>query len=466
MRFARFAARGGDIHPGAPSVGRLPLAVACVLAAAWLAPAAARGEDFWQRVADPDARVVDDLVTSAQAHLDRSLPGGPSRAQAVTATLLLEQAVARKPRHHRARLLLGDALSLQGRRPEAIAAFESACPLAELPEEQSTCALRLAIEHSRAGRLERALGVYDQALEVTAGSAAIYLNSAEILMAQGPSRLAEALGRYRQALALSERRAAGPERDQDLALALYGLAVALDRDGQAAGADEAMTRAVRLDPRLRLLEDPGADVFFVPAADVHYYRGLALATQGRAREAAFALRHYLAESGGGPASPYAAVAQQRLGQLGAAASAPLASPQGGPSPLPGDAGAPPPPSAPPAHPPATRRWKLVAAATAESDGPLAAPMLDAAWKRRPRLFEPCFEEAPALSTRTVRLFIDLRLDGRGVLTKVDAKVPDQWPAEVASCLAERIRSVTFPKPSRPEPTTARLQLMVSMSGKP
>jgi tetratricopeptide (TPR) repeat protein len=420
------------------------------------------GNDFWQRVADPGARTVDDLVTRAQAHLDRSLPGGPSRAQAVSAELLLEDAIALRPRHHRARLLQGDALSLQGRRAEAIAAFERACPLAALPEEEATCTLRLAIEHSRAGRLDRALAVYDRALERDAGSTAVYLNSAEILMAQGAARLPEAVGRYRQALALSERRSPGPERDQDLALALYGLAVALDRDGQPAGADAVMSRAVRLDPRLRLLGDAGGDIFFVPAADVHYYRGLALASQGRAREAAFALRHFLVEAGNGP---YAAAAQFRLGQLGAAAAAPLA-PQGGPAPRPADGGAPATPSAPPAHPPTTRRWRLVAAAIAESDGPLAAPMLDAAWKGQPRLFEPCFEEAPPLSTRTVRLFIDLRLDGRGVLTRVDAKIPPDWPVEVATCLTERTRSVRFPKPPRPEPTTARLQLVVSMSGKP
>jgi hypothetical protein len=100
----------------------------------------------------------------------------------------------------------------------------------------------------------------------------------------------------------------------------------------------------------------------------------------------------------------------------------------------------------------------------ESNGPIPAPLIDAAWKGQPRLFEPCIEEAPPLPTRTVRLFIDLRLDARGVLTKVDTKVPPEWP-EVGPCLAERIRGVRFPKPPRPEPTTAKIQLVVSMSGK-
>ena len=112
-----------------------------------------------------------------------------------------------------------------------------------------------------------------------------------------------------------------------------------------------------------------------------------------------------------------------------------------------------------------RRWRLVAAATAESEGPIPAPMLDAAWKGQRRLFEPCFEEAPALADPTVRLSIDLRLDGRGVLTKVAAKVPPEWP-EAASCLEDRLRrGVRFPRPSRPEPTRAQLELVVSMSGR-
>ena len=163
----------------------------------------------------------------------------------------------------------------------------------------------------------------------------------------------------------------------------------------------------------------------MPAGDVHYYRGLALAALGRPREAAFAFRHFLVEAGG---SPYATVAQSHLARLGRPAELRAAA---------GDGGPPATPPAPPVHPPVTRRWRLVAAATVESEGPIPAPMLDAAWKGRPRLFEPCFEEAPALPTRTVRLIIDLRIDGRGVLTKVDATVPPEWP-DAARCLMDRI----------------------------
>ena len=61
--------------------------------------------------------------------------------------------------------------------------------------------------------------------------------------------------------------------------------MALDRAEQVDLAREAMARAVGLDPRLRLLDPGNPDVFFVPAGDVHYYRGLALQVMGRGGEA-------------------------------------------------------------------------------------------------------------------------------------------------------------------------------------
>ena len=456
-----------------PGLGLWLLGLAQLCALAVSRPALAA--DFWQRVADPQWQEAEALVTRARAHLDRSLGGGAGRDQGVRAALLLEQALARKPDHFRARFLHGDALAMQGRRGEAIAAFRRACPLAPLPEESATCSRRLAVELSRAGKLGEALALYDRQLEQSDArhhSAAAYLNSAEVLMAAGTARLSQALERYRRALALEEGSSAGPDRDQGVALALYGLAVALDRDGQSARARETMARAVHLDPRLRLLEvsaEPATgDVFFVPPGDVHYYRGLALAVLDRPREASFSFRHFLAEAGH---SPYAPAAEAHLARLGgAAALAPRSAPSFAPSPSrspprsPGDAGAPNAPPTPPAHPPSNRRWRLAAAATVESTGPLAAPLIDAAWKSQPRLYEPCFEEAPLLPTRTVRLVIDLRLDGRGVPTKVDAKAPPEWP-EAASCLVDRTRGVRFPRPPRPEPTTAKIQLVISMSGK-
>jgi tetratricopeptide (TPR) repeat protein len=271
-------------------------------AVVWSAPG------FWEQVADPDGAVVDGLVARARAELDRGVPGGAGRDNAARAEALLSEAVRRKPRHFAASFLRGDALTLLGRAPEAIVAIASACNLTESAEDESTCTLRLAVEQARAGRYPDALVSYDRHLRSGAPQPIAYTNSGEILMALG--RLGEAAARYREAIRLEEALPPGRERDQGLALALYGLAVTLDRDDQAAASREAAGRAVRLDPRLRLLEpDAASDVFFVPPGDQHYYRGLALRVLARHEEAAEAFRRFLQQA---PRSPFAGRAQAHL----------------------------------------------------------------------------------------------------------------------------------------------------------
>jgi tetratricopeptide (TPR) repeat protein len=279
-------------------------------AVVWAAPG------FWEQVADPDGAVVDGLVARARAELDRGVPGGASRDSAARAEALLSEAVRRKPRHFAASFLRGDALTLLGRAPEAIGAIARACNLAESVEDESNCTLRLAVEQARAGRYPDALVSYDRHLRSGAPQPIAYTNSGEILMAL--RRLGEAAARYREAIRLEEALPPGRERDQGLALALYGLAVTLDRDDQAAASREAVGRALTLDPRLRLLEpDAASDVFFVPPGDQHYYRGLALRALGRHEDAAEAFRRFLREA---PRSPFAARAQAHLRGVSGTAS--------------------------------------------------------------------------------------------------------------------------------------------------
>jgi tetratricopeptide (TPR) repeat protein len=411
------------------------------------------GAGFWEQVADPDARVVDGLVARARAELDRSVPGGPSRESAARAEALLVEALKRKPRHFRAAFLRGDALTLQGRPAEAIAAISRACGLADSAEEESTCTLRLAVEQSRAGRYGDALATYDRHLRSGEAQPIAYTNSAEILMALG--RLAEAAGRYREAIRLEEAGPPGRQRDHGLALALYGLGVALDRDEQAAAAREAMGRATSLDPRLRLLETgPSSDQFFVPPADVHYYRGLALRTLERSEEASEAFRRFLREA---PASRFAGRARAHLQALVAAAATRADAPA---TPGPGE-------RLPEADAlvaktsESTRaRWRLVASATLESDGPLPAPLVDAALKGQARALEPCFQDLPA-ARGSFRLRLELTIDGRGGLRRLSApETPAGW-SEVPACLEDRLKgSVRFPRPARAAPTRARYELLL------
>jgi tetratricopeptide (TPR) repeat protein len=412
-------------------------------------PAATGPGGFWEKVADPDGEVVEGLVARARVELDRGVPGGSSRESAGRAEALLGEALERKPRHFAASFLRGDALALLGRQAEGIAALHRACNLAESPEDESTCTLRLAVEEARAGRYQDALYTYDRHLRAGAAQATAYTNSAEILMALG--RLGEAAGRYREAIRLEEAAPATRQRDQSLALALYGLAVALDRDDQPSAAREAMGRATTLDPRLRLLDPDGGggDVFFVPAGDLHYYRGLALRVLGRSQEAAEAWGRFLKEA---PASPWVERARAHLRTItsGAADGDRAQTPDAG------SADAPPGGRGP---------WRVVAAATVESEGPIGAPLLDAALKGPRRLLEPCFEDLPALIGSTVRLRLELAIDGRGVLRRVVTETPAGW-SELPACLEERLkRGLRLPRPSKAAPTRAHYEMVLS-AGKP
>src|SRR4029450_5570491 len=177
-----------------------------------------------------------------------------------------------------ATVLRGEAQGGQGQRAAAAASFGRARALARTPGEESRCSLLAAVENSRAGRFEQALAEYDQHIRLGEAEGDAYSNSAEILMALG--RLGEAQDRYREAIRLEDQsRPAipGHDRDEYLALAYYGLGVALDRDEQGQAAREATARAIQRDPRMAILDaarDGRNDVFFVPPGDVHYYRGL------------------------------------------------------------------------------------------------------------------------------------------------------------------------------------------------
>ena len=103
-------------------------------------------------------------------------------------------------------------------------------------------------------------------------------NKAEILMMLG--RLDDSIELYVRSLAL-----------QDRALYGYGMAVALDRDGQGVKAREVM-RAYAASDELRDLSRSG--VFFVPDGEIHYYLGLGHDAIGDSERAIHHFERYLA----------------------------------------------------------------------------------------------------------------------------------------------------------------------------
>src|SRR5262249_27963582 len=134
--------------------------------------------------------------------------------------------------------------------------------------------------------------------------------AADSFMALG--RLGEAIAHYRLALEHTSKEGA-----LLIATPHYGLAVALDRDGQPERSAEEMRLALVRDPELAELEDRGG--VFVRAGDKHYYVALGEIARGRLSEAAAALRRFLAS---GPPPRYAARAGARLKEVEARLAAP------------------------------------------------------------------------------------------------------------------------------------------------
>jgi tetratricopeptide (TPR) repeat protein len=399
------------------------------------ATAQARLPGFWERVADPEREKIERLIARAQAELEDRSMGGANVQSVARAVGRLEEVLRYRPRHFLASVLLGEAFALQKRQGPAIDQLARACAVAPTSDDEAWCILRLAVEKSKAARFEEALKDYDRHIRLGDAQPTAYANSAEILMALG--RVAEAVERYRAAIRLEEMGRPGRRRDESLTLAHYGLAVALDRDEQPAAAREAMAGALAFDAKLHLLDaarDGRSDVFFVPAGDVHYYRGLALEVLGRKVEAAEAFRRFVEEQPSGRWTKRArahleALAPERQGA--------------GSAKVPG-------------------AWRVVAAATLKADGPLPAPLVDAALKGKghPELLEPCFQGALTTEDTAVRVGIDLELDHHGAVSRVKAALPPVW-SEAAGCLEERLRSaLRLPRPSRPRPTSVRLELVI------
>jgi tetratricopeptide (TPR) repeat protein len=204
---------------------------------------------------------------------------------------------------------------------KAIAAFETSRRLEPDGPLAERTATDLGILRSKLGEFERALAEYDRALAERRatriatgrddGAANLEGNSAETLMALG--RLDEAIARYRAAVELS----AGDPRLR--ALALYGLAVALDRDEQAEKSREAMRHALSVEQQLLLtplavLRDP--DVFFMPLGEQAYYEALGHLALGNERAATDELRQFLSAL---PQSRWAGRARRHLAELEAGA---------------------------------------------------------------------------------------------------------------------------------------------------
>jgi tetratricopeptide (TPR) repeat protein len=396
----------------------------------------------------PDARseVAGGLLARARVALSVAPVGNPGaeKQELAEAESWLRRALAQQPQDVSALVALGEVLVRTDRASQAVTMLEHACSLARGPNEVFPCSLQLAAARAQAGQLLEALREYDRHLEIADPRTlpTVHTRAAELHMALG--QLDEAVARFGKAIALLEQGQNRPERDSQRALALYGLAVAQDRAARDLDARQAMGRALSHDPGLVLLDaaaDPYSGSALVPAAEVHYYRGLALAFSGKGAEAMQAFLRFLALQ---PDGRWRMQAENHLLELAAA-------------------GAEEPPRPP-------RRARVVAAATVQADGPLPAPLIDAAWRSRPRLLEPCMDAVPDSAPSALRMSLSIEIDARGVLRRVAVElgadvgfgVSPAWRGFEA-CVSRRVKfGLRVARPTRQAVTSARLEVVLAI----
>ena len=65
--------------------------------------------------------------------------------------------------------------------------------------------------------------------------------------------------------------------------------------------------------------------------------------------------------------------------------------------------------------------RIVAVGTVQSSGGIPAPLVDAAWRAQASLLDDCLEQAAGKGS--VRMSVELTLDGRGRVSRVVVEVP-------------------------------------------
>jgi hypothetical protein len=79
--------------------------------------------------------------------------------------------------------------------------------------------------------------------------------------------------------------------------------------------------------------------------------------------------------------------------------------------------------------------------TVLASGPIAAPLIDAAWRERPGLLDACLArlDAAAFPARGgIRFALELEIDGRGQVARATAKVPPPLDDRFARCVESAV----------------------------
>jgi len=305
--------------------------------------------------------------------------------------------------------------------------------------ERSALWLRLGIVRTRLGRFRDAAVAYAAVVADGAADSSVYSNYAEVLMAAG--RLSDAEARYRDAISAANDLGVGDRRERahELAMAYYGLAVALDRDEQPAAARETMLRALAYDPTasvLKVASAPGGDFFFVPDGDVLYYLGLAAEAEGRDGDAQEAFRDFLERA---PRGRWTRAAEAHLARKPSVARRANGAAEGVP--------------------------RVIAHGTVLATGGIPAPLIDVAWRDQLGILDECLDGARITLRATMRMAIEMDVDARGKISRVVVKAPAPFDERFAHCVesaTKRRLRLSVPAPGRP--TVARTELIIGVPG--
>lgn len=278
-----------------------------VLAGSILAASAALADtppSPWQLAADPAARVAWEVHLDYErriAEADATGPGsfvlfGDGRIFVEGARGALEEAGALQSSDPRLRFDLGLCYERLGRHVQAADVLREA--LARWPDHPAAAQgwVQYAFANAHLGRPEEERRGYEKFLAITTEvprRLVPMLNLAEADMRAGD--LDRAAAGYREVLAQSAGLPNTLANVQTSALAKWGLAVALDRQGDGPGAARAASEATRMDPpgrdtnsyarrsrdRTAVILDE-ASVFFVPAYERTWYLALGEAELAKA----------------------------------------------------------------------------------------------------------------------------------------------------------------------------------------
>lgn len=403
----------------------------------------------------------------------------------------LRQRLRSAPGDFETRWRLAELLSAAARPADAVRELEAAVRIVPSPLDQGRVWFRIARERVRLGLYDEALDAYERKLALGDVDADTLSRSAELLMVLG--RLRDSSDRYREAIEVEERHEPGDpasngrEGRAQIARVYLGLAVALDRDARPIASREAIGRALALDPGLAALGlvgqvESGGD--FVLPGDASYTLGLAREGQGRATDAAAAFQDYLRVTTG----TYARQAHDHLARLAASSAAPargnhpweaLQADRREPVATAGRDK----PGLPSTHGARPLRLRVVHQATLSADGPLVAPLIDAAWRMDPRLvhlLDECLSSAmipdeaqsgsnnagaasaPGLARSTLSLELRIEDTGRVSSVAVSVRSPGELGAGISPCIEAAVRGrLRVTRPALRKPTRARMELVLA-----